>query len=254
MSSKKNPLISIVTPVYNAEKYISETLESALAQTYKNWEQILIIDANSSDRSLDIAKEFASQDNRFRIFQSESYKGATKNRNAGLDLAQGEYLAFLDADDIWLPQKLEDQINFMLRESAMISCHDYTPVNEGGEKAGPIRSVPLEIDFNLLLEDNKIGCTTVMIRRDFLSNRRFFEVKHEDFILWLTLLKDGTKAKGLQKNLSFYRVTRASLSGNKMRAALWRWKAYRHLGLPVGSSLSLMAKYAVNSIAKRVGS
>jgi teichuronic acid biosynthesis glycosyltransferase TuaG len=248
-----NQLVSIVTPVYNAEKYLEATLDSVLKQTYLDWEHLLVIDANTSDRSLEIAKRYAGRDPRYRILQSPNYKGVANNRNAGIDTSRGQYIAFLDADDLWLPEKLTTQIKFMNETKTPMSCHEFTPIDNNGHKSGPTRTVPQEIKFDTLLEDNAIGCTTAMLRRDFLGNRRFQQIKHEDFALWLTLLRDGAVAKGIQKELALYRVTGSSLSGNKLKSAIWRWKVYRFIGLPLGYCLQLMAKYALYSLGKRVG-
>lgn len=250
--SKSHPLISIVTPVYNAEKFLQATLESVLAQSYSNWEQLLVVDSNSSDQSLEIALNYSRKDPRFVVLQSPQYKGVTANRNAALAYAKGDYIAFLDSDDLWAPQKLEKQLSFMRNKNSVLSCHEYQPIDELGALKGPVRKVPTQIRFSDLLNDNSMGCLTVMVQKKFLGSRRFPNLKHEDLALWLELLKSDTCADGLSEPLAFYRVQSTSLSGNKFKSALWRWKIYRYLDLSYAKSISHLVQYAVSAVRKRI--
>ncbi len=244
-------LISIITPVYNAEKYLLQTLQSVQAQTYQNWEQILVFDAKCSDRSQQIAEEFAKAEPRCRLFSSPDFVGVAANRNVALDNAKGQYLAFLDADDLWHPEKLERQLKFMLSQKTFFCCHDYQAINENGQTFGNPRKVPAEIKFVNLLQDNRIGCLTVMIQKEYLAQRRFQSLKHEDLALWLELLRDGSVANGLGEILASYRVLQSSVSSNKLKSALWRWRIYRSFDLSRTRSMSHLMSYIYFAVLKR---
>lgn len=223
-----SPLVSIITPVYNAEKFLEATVRSVQAQTYAQWELLLIVDYKFQDRSLEMARLFAKQDPRIRVIFEEKNLGVAANRNRGLELAQGEFVAFLDADDLWLPEKLAKQVSLMSQIAADFSFHSYETINEQGQASGLVRRIRNEtLTYKELLKDNQIGCLTVMLRRSFVGGHRFYLGSHEDFVLWLELLKTGAVAHGLQDCLAQYRIVQGSRSNNKIKAAASRWRILR---------------------------
>lgn len=247
-------LISIITPVYNAERFLDETVRSVLAQTYREWELLLIIDAKSRDRSLVLAQEWAAKDPRIQVIALPTNLGVANNRNNGIRIASGEYTAFLDADDLWVPEKLSEQIMFMQRENCEFSCHSYQQMTEQGQLIPVVRRCPPSIHYNDLLKTNVIGCLTVMIKSSLLKKHSFKEqIPHEDFILWLELLKTLPEARGLNKTLAHYRVLPSSRSGDKKRAARERWYLYREvIGLNWWASVYYFSIYALSAIAIRL--
>jgi teichuronic acid biosynthesis glycosyltransferase TuaG len=228
--TSSTPLVSIVTPVYNAERFLEATIRSVLAQNYQNWELLLVIDFKSKDHSLEIARRFAQQDNRIRVIFDEQNQGVAANRNHGIDEARGAYVAFLDADDLWLPEKLKAQVEFMEQRSVDFSFHSYQTMSEQGEVWGAVRAIrSAVVSYEELLKDNQIGCLTVMLRRSFLGNHRFYAGSHEDLVLWLELLRTGGTAQGIIECLAQYRIVQGSRSNNKILAAAWRWRILREV-------------------------
>jgi len=216
----KQPLVSVIIPMYNAEKYIFETIESVLNQTYKNWE-LIIVDDCSTDRSRDIVKEYIKQDDRIKLIESETnFGGPARPRNIGIEKAKGEFIAFLDADDVWLPEKLEKQLNFIQNTNVDI-CHTFANmINEKSEKIGFFDNQKLYNFFKFFFQDksilfytNYININTVLMRYDI--NIKFNEDKNlialEDWKLWIDLSND--KKIGLLKEILInYRIVHNSIS------------------------------------------
>ena len=218
--------VSIIVPMYNAEKFIGKTIESVLAQTYQNWEMLIMNDV-STDNSLAIVSLYAKKDERIKIVNTEKNVGVVKGRNFLIDLASGKYIAFLDADDYWHNEKLEKQIKFMKEKNASISCTEYTRVKENEEKINDV-IIKEEISYNDMLKNNYLGCLTVIYNAGKLGKKYFKERdKNEDYVLWLEIVKDTGKIYGLKQNLAFYRVLDKSRSSNKIDAAKVRWRIYR---------------------------
>jgi len=210
-----NVLISIITPCYNAEKYISQTIESVLVQTYQNWE-MLIIDDCSKDNSFVIAKSFAEKDNRIKLIKLEQNSGATVARNKAIELSQGKYLAFLDSDDLWFPEKLEKQINFMLGNDCDFSFTRYEHIDENGNSLGVIAKIIKKLTYKKMLFHDWVGCLTVIYKQD-LSNKIYGPILKNcnDYALFLQILRHAKNAMGYNENLAKYRILNKSLSRNK---------------------------------------
>ena len=223
--------VSIITPMYNAEKFIGKTIDSVLAQTYENWE-LLIMNDMSKDNSCEVVKKHSKMDARIRLINASKNAGVVKGRNKLIDIADGEFIAFLDADDYWHEDKLEKQIKFMKEKDAAISCTDYTRVTENEKSINEIK-VKSEITYTDLLKNNYMGCLTV------------------DYVLWLEIIKEVKKVYGLQENLAFYRVLDNSRSSNKFAAAKVRWDIYRkEEGLSVLKSAYYFVIYAIIALLK----
>ncbi len=158
-----HPLVSIITPSYNSAKFIAETIDSVRAQTFKNWE-LIIVDDCSTDGSVEIIKKYQKQDKRIRLEVLLVNSGPAVARNRGIELAQGRYIAFIDSDDRWLPEKLEKQIAFMQETGAAFSHCWYIKTDEQGKPNGRVNHPPpYELTYHELLKSNRIGCLTVMI-------------------------------------------------------------------------------------------
>lgn len=243
------PQLTIITPVYNAERFLTETLKSVQAQTFQDWEHLLVIDAKSSDRSLQIALAHAEKDPRIQVLQSPAARGAAKNRNLGLDQARGEFVAFLDADDTWSPEKSKLQIEQMQAKSWDFSFTAFSRMSEDGSNLSTAALMPTEVTYTDLLKHNAIASHTVILRRKRIGAHRFPDTVHEDFAFWLELLRHGGAAHGLNENLAQYRRVSGSRANNKLKAALWRWKILRDfekISLP--QSIYYFTVYAVKSL------
>ncbi len=241
------PLVSILTPVFNAEKYLPETINSVLAQTYSNWELLLILDTKSADKSHEICQEFSQRDSRIKMVTNLNCQGVAKNRNEGLKMSQGEYIAFLDSDDLWLPHKLSNQIEFMQKQKSMFSFHDFKT------SLGTLRLAPSQVTYQQLLRNNSIGCLTAMVAAAVAKNHQFKPgVHHEDFVYWLEILTEAKVGHGLNECLAVYRIVPGSRSNNKFSSALGRWRIYRDtLKMNLAESVLNMFFYGVSGILKR---
>ncbi len=221
-------LVSIIMPLYNSEKFLSSSIESVVKQTYKNWE-LIIVDDRSTDNSLQKAIEYMKKDNRIKIIKLQENSGPAIARNTGIEAANGKFIAFLDSDDMWLPDKLELQLNFMRKTNASFSYTAYKKVNEDGEYRG-IVSVPESVTYKKLLNTNVIGCLTAIYNCENLGKIYMPNIiKRQDYALWLKILKKEVQAFGLNIPLAIYRVRKNSVSSNKLKAAFYQWKIYREI-------------------------
>jgi len=250
-SNCENILISVIIPAYNAEKYISETIESVIAQTYTNWE-LLVIDDGSTDATTDIVRSFAGRDERIHLYINEKNMGVARTRNRGFDLARGEYIALLDSDDVWLSEKLARQLSLAQQTGAEIIYCSYGLINGNGDKAGRDFIVPSRTDFEQMLTRCVFSCSTNIFLKDVCKKHHFDEeYYHEDYVLWLELLRQGYTAVGCTEVLAQYRQIVSSRSANKVKAAKHRWTIYRrYLGMPLIKCISCFVKYAFAGIAK----
>ena len=242
--------VSIIVPMYNAEKFIGKTIESVLAQTYQNWEMLIMNDV-STDNSLAVVSGYAKKDKRIKIINTEKNVGVVKGRNFLIDLASGKYIAFLDADDYWHNEKLEKQIKFMKEKNASISCTEYTRVKENEEKINDV-IIKEEISYNDMLKNNYLGCLTVIYDAKKIGKRYFKELeKNEDYVLWLEIVKDVNTIYGLKENLAYYRVLDNSRSSNKVKTAKVRWEIYRKIEkLSLLKSIYYFLHYAIRAVLK----
>lgn len=242
--------ISIIMPAYNASQYIEKAIQSVIGQTLKEWELIVVNDA-STDNTAEIVRRLAVQDVRIALHENESNLGVSETRNRGIELAIGEYIAFLDSDDVWVHDKLQCQLVALQRTPADLCFTSYAVMRENGEPAIFYR-VPQKIDYVGLLKENVIGCSTVMLTCSSLGRHRFeTEFFHEDYVLWLKLLKSQCIAVGIDQLLVQYRT--GGRSHNKINAAKNRWKIYRKcekLSLPMAAYC--LFNYCCNGIKKHI--
>lgn len=242
--------VSIITPMYNAEKFIGKTIESVISQTYENWE-MLIVNDNSKDNSYKIAKEYADKDGRIKILNLTENVGVVTGRNELIKMATGEFIAFVDSDDYWEERKLEKQIAFMKQKNISISCTEYTRVTEDEKPINKI-NIKEEISYEDLLKNNYLGCLTVIYNAEKLGKKYFKErKKNEDYVLWLEIIKETSKIYGLKENLAYYRVLNNSRSSNKIEAAKDRWNIYRKVEkLSLLKSIYYFVNYALIALKK----
>lgn len=250
-ADKAVPLVSVIMPAYNAAPFIEEAIYSVIGQTVTDWE-LFVIDDGSSDESFQIAQKLASDDSRIHVLQNAENMGVAKTRNRGIELAKGEYIAFLDSDDIWHPEKIERQLIKMRASGAGMSYCSYRIIGRSGDKVKADYLVPETAEFKDILKENYIQCSAMLIRQDlvkrFLFNTVFF---HEDYILGLDILRTGETAVGCTETLLSWRYLDGSRSFNKAKAAVNRWKIYRnYLGLTLGKTLALFLNYAAAGIRK----
>lgn len=237
-------LVSIITPAYNSAATIQATIDSVVAQTYKNWEMLVVIDSGTKDSTPQIVEASAKTHPQIRLVVVPEGKGLALSRNFALKQAKGQFVAFLDSDDLWLPAKLEKQVRAIKLADATMAAHAFRRLSFDGKKAGRLLSVPKLVTYNDLLKNNVIGCLTVLIDQSKSGPLQFLETKHEDYLLWLQILKQGHKCIGVQEDLARYRIVPASRSANKMEMAKVRWKILRqheHLGL--AESLYYLSQY-----------
>lgn len=254
MKSIDDALISIVVPVYNAEMFLEDTISFVQAQTYTNWE-LLLVDDCSKDDSFQIANKAAKEDTRIRPIQVETNGGAAKARNRGIEEAKGRYLCFLDADDIWLPQKLERELTFLQQEGAGFVFMGYEFADEDGKGLGKVVTVPDTISYRQALGNTTIFTSTVMFDCKKIKKEDIFmpDIPSEDTATWWHILKHYGPARGCNENLVKYRRSANTLSSNKLKAIQRIWGLYRKQeGFSVLKSAYCMLFWAIRAVLRRV--
>ena len=224
-----NEMVSVIMPVYNTEKYVEEAICSVLSQSYQDWE-LLVVDDCSTDSSVSIIKRYMEQDRRIHFFQTDSSSGSpVKPRNIGVDAAKGRYIAFLDSDDIWLPDKLQNQIPLFGEGAVAVVFSNYEKMTEEGQCSGRIICAPHCTDYKKLLKGNVIGNVTGVYDTRKVGKIFFQPVHHEDYILWLSILKKGYVARNTNTVTARYRLRVQSVSSNKWKVLGWQWYIYVHV-------------------------
>jgi teichuronic acid biosynthesis glycosyltransferase TuaG len=244
--------ISVITPAYNTEKFINRIYNSLKQQKYKYFEWIIIDDC-SNDRTLALIQEFIHESIlNIKLLKNNTNLGIAESRNKGLNIAKGEYICFLDADDFWLKDKLSVQLDYMKKNNILISYMDYKHVDSNGI---PIKVItpPTQCTREMILKSNCIGTLTCMIKKELIYKNRFIKHGHEDYILWLELLSKTPKAYKVNTTfpLCNYTVSRNSVSGKKLKAATWQWSIYRNiLNFSLIKSIYYFTFYIINGILK----
>ncbi|MFD2036795.1 glycosyltransferase family 2 protein [Belliella marina] len=243
-------IVTIITPLHNAEGFISNCIESVISQTYPHWEMIIVDDC-STDGGIEIVKKYQERDSRIKLLINETNSGPAVSRNKAIEAANGKYIAFLDSDDMWCSTKLEEQLDFMRQNDYAFTFTAYDKINENGEIAGHI-DAPHEVTYNDLLKTCSIGCLTVVYDTEKLGKVYMPIIKRrQDFALWLKILKIIPKAYGLNKPLAKYRLMSNSVSSNKFKASRYQWKVYRDIeNLNIISSIYYFTYYTIKGLVK----
>ena len=228
-------LVSVITPTYNCGAYIAETIESIQRQTYSNWEMIIVDDCSTDDTKT-VVEGFMKADHRVKYYCLEQNSGAAVARTKAMELAQGEFMAFCDSDDLWVPEKLEKQLEFMQKNNYAFSCTAYLQIDENGKSLDRVIKTVEKTDYNRLLLDCPVGNSSVMYNVGVMGK---FEVpnirKRNDDALWLQMLKKEKYIWGMPDVLMQYRIRSNSISSNKLKVVKYHWILYReieHLSIP----------------------
>lgn len=245
--------MSIIMPVFNAEKFIEETLKSVISQTYKEWECICI-DDNSSDSSIEIIQSFMKENSKIRLIQLDSNYGAAYARNIGIKAAQGKYLAFLDSDDVWKSNKLELQVQFMEKNDVKFSCTSYGKIDEESNMLNKICNAKVVYEYDDILK-NCPGNSTVMYNCFELGKVYGPDIsRRNDFAMWLKVIRVSKHMRGIEEVLSYHRVRKNSISYNKRKLLYFQWYVYRRIEkLGILKSLYLLCYKVCQTVFRRNG-
>lgn len=246
-------LVSVITPVYNSEKYIKKTVLSVLNQTYPNLEMILVDDC-STDNSKEIILNLQKKDNRVKYVKLDKNSGAAVARNKGLETANGQFIAFIDSDDVWKQDKLNQQLKFMQDKNIGFTYTGYETLAEDGNIQNKHIHVPDKINYSSLLKNTAIACSTVVINKK-ITGEFFMPLvrKGQDTATWLQLLKKIDYAYGYDEVLSSYRKVAGSISSNKLDALKRTWNTYYNIEkLPFFKAAYYFSFYTFNAIKKRL--
>lgn len=237
-------LVSIITPTFNAEKYIRATLQSVIDQSYQNWEMILV-DDGSIDATVNIIEDFAEKDNRLKLFKLSKNSGNGFARNVALEKASGKYIAYLDADDLWFPIKLEKQIQFLKVNKLPFTFSFYDCIDEEGNSLNRRVEAPLNLTYNQLFFCNYVGNLTAIYDAEYFGKIVIEATqKRQDWRLWLTILKQIKVTKPVAEPLAFYRIRKDSISSSKFKLIKHNFGVYRDFhGFNAVSSVFLMTRF-----------
>lgn len=222
-------LVSIITPTYNCGKFIGDTIKSVQNQTYKNWEMI-IVDDQSTDGTQEFVNGYLEKDHRIKYYLLEKNSGAAVARTKAMELAKGKYMAFLDSDDLWYSNKLEDQIAFMKNNNYSFTCTSYEQIDEENKSLNRVIKTIPKTNYNRLLLDCPVGNSTVMYDMERLGKFKVPNIrKRNDDALWLQILKKEKYIYGMNDVLMKYRIRSNSISSNKLQLIKYHWILYREI-------------------------
>lgn len=247
------PLVSIIMPCYNAERYVAQSIESVLAQTYKNWE-LLITDDGSTDKSVAIITKYCLKDDRINLMVPDEHNGIAKTRNLSISRSRGRFVAFLDSDDIWKSDKLEKQVNYMLENDVAFTYSSYEIIDYHGNPKNKIVKDAGVMSYKKYLRNTIICCGTVVLDREKVGHFSTpIIATSEDMSLWLSIMRRGFVAYPVPGPLHQYRITPGSASSNKIKAASDVWRVYRKIEkLSWPKSAMNFICYSFNAIIKHV--
>ncbi len=241
-------VVSVVMPAYNCEKYIGEAIQSVLAQSVPL--ELIIIEDSSGDGTGDVIRSFL-RDERIIYICNEKNVGVAASRNKGMELARGKYIAFLDSDDYWTPDKLERQVAFMEDGAKVLSSTGRELIDEMGDSTGKIIGIPEVIEYKDLLKGNVLNTSGVMVLASVAKKYKMTQDHlHEDYIMWLSILKEHGTAHGINEPMLKYRVMQGTKSGNKLKSAKMTFGVYRYIGLNLFQACYYFCHYAMNGIRK----
>ena len=250
---ENQPLVSIMMPCYNTEKYIAKSIESVIQQTYPNWE-LIITDGPSSDNTASIVRYYCEHDQRIHLITPSQRRGIADARHNSIQNAKGKYFAFLDSDDIWVKDKLEKQIAFMTNKGYAFTYGNYEIIDADGTPTGKIIRNGGVVDYNKYLRNTIIGCGSVMLDRNRIGQiLQPAEDVNDDMALWCSIMRHDIKAYPMDEVLYLYRIRDDGASSQRMKMVKSVWKVYRKqekLSLP--KSVFCFTSYAFNALIKRL--
>lgn len=246
-------LVTVVTPAFNCASFISDAIRSVQTQTFSKWEYLIVDDA-SSDGTIEIVEAEAASDHRIKLLRNLSNQGAAVSRNRGIEAAAGRFIAFLDSDDVWLPDKLERQLAFMNERDVILSFTNYERVSERGDKVIGSVTCPASVTCSDLLWSNPIACSTAVYDVNKAGKVLMPLIrKRQDWGLWFLILNKGFVAYNLGEVMVRYRVHKNSMSSNKFSAMLYNWRFFRDVaGLPLLDRVVRMLGFVILSGRKHV--
>lgn len=243
-------LISIIMAAYNTEKTIEQAINSVSSQTYTNFE-LLVVNDCSKDRTVELVKDIVAKDSRVRLISNVKNSGVSYTRKHGLEEAKGDWIAILDSDDAWEPEKLEKQIVLQRRTDADLLFTGSAFMDSEGHPIDWCLHAPKEVTYRQLLKQNVLSNSSALVRKELYA--KYYAIgdgMHEDFAIWLSILKEGKKAYGVDEPLLIYRIAKSSKSGNKVKAARMNWNTYRYVGLNLMEAIYYECWYIFNGIRK----
>lgn len=248
-------LVSIIVPVYNAQRTLTKSVESVLAQRHQNWELILI-DDGSKDGSIEQIEKFARSDSRVKSLILPRNLGASGARNAGVRIASGRFIAYLDSDDIWLPEKLSKQLAAIDSTGLALCFTDYEWIGSDGGSLGITVTAQDRPTWNNLTWGNNIGLSTTLIDREKTGDPIMPPLRlNHDFALWLELLRKGNQAIRVPETLVLYRVHSGSLSQNKFESTAYNWEILRRIEkLSIPSTIIRLFVWGIRTSSRRIRS
>lgn len=235
---------------YNAEKTIEQSINSVLNQTYPDVE-LLVVDDYSQDRTVKLVENIMARDNRVRLIYNKENSGVSYTRKHGLEEAKGAWIAILDSDDIWAPEKLEKQIILQKKMNADLLFTGSAFMDSDGQPIDWYLHAPSEVTYRHLLKQNVLSNSSSLVRKELYEKHYAVgDGMHEDFAVWLGILKEGKRAYGVDEPLLTYRIAKSSKSGNKIKAAKMNWNTYRYIGLNPLSAFYYECWYVVKGLMK----
>lgn len=250
MSHEDFGLISIIMAAYNAEKTIEQAINSVLNQTYPDFE-LLVVNDCSNDRTVELVENIEAKDSRVRLISNAKNSGVSYTRKHGLEEAKGSWIAILDSDDAWAPEKLEKQIDLQKRMNADLLFTGSAFMDSDGRPIDWYLHAPMEVTYRQLLKQNVLSNSSALVRKELYA--KYYaagDEMHEDFAIWLSILKEGKKAYGVDEPLLIYRIAKSSKSGNKVKAAKMNWNTYRYVGLNQIEATYYEGCYMVKNVIK----
>lgn len=242
--------VTAIVPAYNAERYIEKAIISVLQQTIEC--KMIVVNDASTDKTKDIVKEYQKKYPHIITFvDNEKNEGVCAARNLAVQMADTEYVAYLDADDWWAEDKIELQLK-RIKETQVHACFSGRELmNEDGSASNRVVNVPEHVDYKMLLRGNAIPCSSVLIRRDIaLKYPMVHDELHEDYIVWLSILKDGYEFVGINQPLLKSRLGENGKSRNKCKSAMMTYKVYRYMGIPIHKAIYYFIYYVYNGVCK----
>ena len=244
-------MISVIMPAYNAEKTIRQAIDSVLSQTYRDLELIVINDC-AKDATKEIIEEYMAQDDRVRMIDNKVNSGVSVSRNKGIADAKGEYIAFLDSDDMWREDKLEKQLKVMKDNNAVLSYTASAFIDQDGNPYNYVMEAEEKTTLDTLLRKNLISCSSAMVKTDVMKKIRMPGDKmHEDYYVWIKILKKYKYAYGVNEPLLIYRMSANSKSSSRVKSAIMIYNTYHAVGYNVVSAGFLTLRYTIHSVSKR---